>query len=58
MDNWTKYHGVLAKDGYSGSEVFTALFIFIGNFIFTNLFVGVICDVSYFISICSCSFIN
>lgn len=47
MDNWTFYQDTLRKDGYVGSEIFSALFIFIGNFIFTNLFVGVICDVGY-----------
>ena len=43
-DGWTPYQDKMSTDGYVGSEVFTALFIFLGNFIITNLFIGVICQ--------------
>lgn len=32
--------------GYPNSRIFTVLFIFIGNFIFTNLFIGVVLQAS------------
>ncbi|KAJ3316140.1 Cation channel sperm-associated protein 3 [Blyttiomyces sp. JEL0837] len=41
-DGWLPYQERLTKDGYHGSEIFTAIFIFIGNFIIANLFIGVI----------------
>lgn len=40
---WHHYHMHLLKDGYIGSELFTATFIFLGSFIISNLFIGVIC---------------
>ncbi|KAJ3153714.1 hypothetical protein HK101_001719 [Irineochytrium annulatum] len=43
-DGWTKYQTDLTDDGYKGSEIFTVVFIFIGNFIIANLFIGVICQ--------------
>ncbi|KAJ3108555.1 Cation channel sperm-associated protein 3 [Phlyctochytrium planicorne] len=43
-DGWVPYQERLEKDGFGGSEVFTAVFIFIGNFIVANLFIGVICQ--------------
>ncbi|KAJ1566637.1 Cation channel sperm-associated protein 3 [Cladochytrium tenue] len=43
-DGWWEYQQTLISDGYVGSQAFTAVFIFIGNFIIANLFVGVICQ--------------
>lgn len=43
-DGWTPYQDRLDKDGWIGSQVFTCLFIFLGNFIIANLFIGVICQ--------------
>ena len=44
-DGWTPYQEHLENAGYSVSFVFVVFFIFIGNFIIGNLFVGVICQV-------------
>jgi cation channel sperm-associated protein 3 len=49
-DNWYPIQESLTSAGFDGSEVYTALFIFVGNFIITNLFIGVICQVFSFIS--------
>ena len=46
-DNWAPIQQSMNDAGYSGSEVFTAFFIFIGNFVITNLFIGVICQVRF-----------
>ncbi|KAJ3134861.1 Cation channel sperm-associated protein 3, partial [Physocladia obscura] len=43
-DGWLPYQETLNQDGFTGSEIFTALFIFLGNFIIANMFVGVICQ--------------
>ncbi|KAI9337118.1 hypothetical protein DFJ73DRAFT_849377, partial [Zopfochytrium polystomum] len=43
-DGWIEYQQRLDHDGFAGSEIFTAAFIFIGNYIIANLFVGVICQ--------------
>ncbi|KAI8801434.1 Ion transport protein-domain-containing protein [Cladochytrium replicatum] len=43
-EGWTSYQDNLTGDGYYGSEAFTGAFIFIGNFIISNLFIGVICE--------------
>ena len=44
-DGWTPFQAELDARGYAWSRIYTVLFIFIGNFIFTNLFIGVIIDV-------------
>ena len=41
-DGWTKLQDELSSHGFSGSEFFTIAFLFLGHFIFTNLFIGVI----------------
>lgn len=41
---WDRYQIRLTEDGYAGSELFTASFIFLGSFIISNLFIGVICQ--------------
>ncbi|KAJ3297890.1 Cation channel sperm-associated protein 3 [Rhizoclosmatium sp. JEL0117] len=43
-DGWTPYQEKLNEDGFSASELYTAFFIFIGNFIIANMFIGVICQ--------------
>ncbi|KAI9351468.1 Ion transport protein-domain-containing protein [Obelidium mucronatum] len=43
-DGWLPYQETLSHDGFVGSELFTAFFIFIGNFIIANMFIGVICQ--------------
>ncbi|KAJ3384075.1 Cation channel sperm-associated protein 3 [Entophlyctis sp. JEL0112] len=43
-DGWLPYQQTLISDGFVGSQVFTAVFIFVGNFIIANMFVGVICQ--------------
>ncbi|KAI8608875.1 Ion transport protein-domain-containing protein [Chytriomyces sp. MP71] len=43
-DGWLPYHEHLKADGFPGSEVFTGFFIFVGNFIIANMFIGVICQ--------------
>ena len=45
-DGWTDLQEQLLAHGYSGSEFFTIAFLFIGHFIFTNLFIGVVIMVS------------
>jgi cation channel sperm-associated protein 3 len=45
-DGWTDLQEQLLAHGYSGSEFFTIGFLFIGHFIFTNLFIGVVIMVS------------
>ncbi|KAI9140113.1 Ion transport protein-domain-containing protein [Paraphysoderma sedebokerense] len=42
--NWTDPQQSLTQRGFVGSEWFSVVFMFIGNFIFTNLFIGVICQ--------------
>lgn len=41
---WLPYQVRLLDAGYSGSQLFTAVFMFFGNFIIGNLFIGVICE--------------
>lgn len=47
-DGWTELQEDLNEHGYGGSEFFTVIFIFLGHFIFTNLFIGVIIMVRYY----------
>ncbi|CAD5117828.1 DgyrCDS6575 [Dimorphilus gyrociliatus] len=42
VDGWTDIQESMDKKGYKFSRLFTISFIFIGNFIFTNVFIGVI----------------
>ena len=44
-DGWTDLQDSLTSKGYTGSQFFTIVFIFLGHFIFTNLFIGVIISV-------------
>ena len=44
-DGWTDIQRRLAEN-YPGSQWFTIAFIFLGHFIFTNLFIGIIIMVS------------
>ena len=46
-DGWTTLQEQLSVHGFSGSEFFTIAFLFLGHFIFTNLFIGVIIMVSW-----------
>lgn len=41
-DGWTDIQESMDEKGYKFSRLFTIVFIFIGNFIFTNVFIGVI----------------
>eukprot|EP00899_Mesostigma_viride_P018854 jgi/Mesvir1/26970/Mv20684-RA.2 len=42
-DGWTYFQDTMLAEGISGySRLYSVLFIFIGHFIFTNLFIGVI----------------
>ena len=41
-DGWTDLQEDLSAHGYTGSEFFVMIFLFMGHFIFTNLFIGVI----------------
>eukprot|EP00033_Pygsuia_biforma_P003824 GCRY01004191.1.p1 GENE.GCRY01004191.1~~GCRY01004191.1.p1 ORF type:complete len:389 (-),score=65.86 GCRY01004191.1:112-1278(-) len=43
-DGWTYFQGKLDDLGYKWSRLFTILFIFVGHFIFINLFIGVIIE--------------
>ncbi|KAJ3071654.1 Cation channel sperm-associated protein 3 [Quaeritorhiza haematococci] len=43
-DGWTPYQFTLDKEGFAGSQIYTAAFIFVANFIISNLFIGVICQ--------------
>ncbi|KAI8926419.1 Ion transport protein-domain-containing protein [Entophlyctis helioformis] len=43
-DGWTTYQDNLVRDGYVASELVTIAYIFVGNFIIANLFIGVICQ--------------
>ena len=47
-DGWTTLQDKLSAHGFKGSEFFTIAFLFLGHFIFTNLFIGVIIMVSYY----------
>jgi cation channel sperm-associated protein 3 len=42
-DGWTDRQRELDELGYTYNRIFVVLFILIGNFIFTNLFIAVIC---------------
>ncbi|KAI9146358.1 Ion transport protein-domain-containing protein [Paraphysoderma sedebokerense] len=42
--NWTNVQESLNNEDYVGSEYFSIAFMLIGNFIFTNMFIGVICQ--------------
>lgn len=46
-DGWTQLQDELSSHGFSGSEFFTIAFLFLGHFIFTNLFIGVIIMARY-----------
>ncbi|GBG74351.1 Cation channel sperm-associated protein 3 [Chara braunii] len=42
-DGWTNFADSLESNGFGyGVRVFSIIFIFIGNFVFTNLFIGII----------------
>jgi cation channel sperm-associated protein 3 len=41
-DGWTDIQNGLADSGYTYSWIYSVIFIFIGHFIFTNLFIGVV----------------
>ncbi|ORZ30665.1 Ion transport protein-domain-containing protein [Catenaria anguillulae PL171] len=41
---WTDVQTGLTQDGYVGSEFYSIIFMVISNFIFTNMFIGVICE--------------
>ena len=41
-DGWTELQAKLDAKGYTNSSIFTILFIILGNFIFTNVFVAVV----------------
>ncbi|KAJ3254567.1 Cation channel sperm-associated protein 3 [Chytriomyces hyalinus] len=43
-DGWIPYQDRMTADGFGGSQAYTAVFIFLGNFIIANLFIGVICQ--------------
>ena len=42
MDGWTDLQAELDKLGMTGSRIYTIIFIFLGHFIFTNVFIGLI----------------
>ena len=42
LDGWTEVQNEFDEIGLTASRVFTMCFIFIGHFIFTNIFIGVI----------------
>lgn len=51
-DGWTAFQNNLDARGFELSRLYTVLFIFIGHFIFTNLFIGIIIQVrSYFFTL-------
>ncbi|KAI9183891.1 Cation channel sperm-associated protein 3 [Blastocladiella emersonii ATCC 22665] len=41
---WVSVQTNLTAKGYAGSELYSILFMVISNFIFTNMFIGVICE--------------
>lgn len=41
-DGWTAFQDKLDSRGLKDSRIFTVCFIFIGHFVFTNLFIGII----------------
>ncbi|KAJ3118329.1 Cation channel sperm-associated protein 3 [Phlyctochytrium bullatum] len=43
-DGWLPYQEKLHHYNYNGSEVYTAIYIFLANMIISNLFIGVICQ--------------
>jgi len=42
VEGWTDLQEELDARNKTGSRVFTVLFIFIGHFIFTNVFIGLV----------------
>ena len=42
LDGWTEVQSDFDEKGLTASRVFTMVFIFLGHFIFTNIFIGVI----------------
>ena len=43
-ESWMGIQKSLTKAGYQGSEWFSVSFLFIGNLVLSNLFIGVICE--------------
>eukprot|EP00834_Sanchytrium_tribonematis_P004340 NODE_208_length_12861_cov_0.800972.p2 type:complete len:405 gc:universal NODE_208_length_12861_cov_0.800972:4408-5622(+) len=43
-ESWMEVQDSLTKHGYSGSQWFSVVFMFIANTVLTNLFIGVICE--------------
>ena len=41
-DGWSDLQAKLDEDGYTGSKLFTVLFLLVGHFIFINIFIGVV----------------
>lgn len=41
-DGWSDLQAKLDEDGYTGSKMFTVLFLLVGHFIFINIFIGVV----------------
>lgn len=41
-DGWSDLQAKLDKDGYTGSKLFTVVFLLVGHFIFINIFIGVV----------------
>ena len=42
LDGWTDVQNDFDEQGLPASRIFTMIFIFLGHFIFTNIFIGVI----------------
>ena len=42
VDGWTDLQDELDDRNMEGSRIYTIIFIFLGHFIFTNVFIGVI----------------
>lgn len=41
-DGWSDLQAKLDDDGYTGSKLFTVMFLLVGHFIFINIFIGVV----------------
>jgi hypothetical protein len=47
-DGWLPYQDRLRESGYNAAQVLSVLLIFVGNFLISNLFIGVISQVFFF----------
>ncbi|EPZ34646.1 hypothetical protein ROZALSC1DRAFT_27047 [Rozella allomycis CSF55] len=41
-DSWTDYQDILVQKGFEGCQWFSIIFLYIGHFLFTNIFIAII----------------